>query len=460
VNVQNNYYLINYIIILSFYNIFQRQLFRKLTGMILLPDQNKLGHGGLYYLIHLPMSKLSDRLIAFNQGLLPDMVQLKYEAMTDNAFRFYRGTCHLFYEDLSTAAALPLSPLTWVCGDLHIENFGSYKGDNKLVYFDINDFDEGLLAPACYELARMVTSIFIAFESLEIEPEKSMKMAQLYLKTYSASLAKGKAISIEPRTAKGIVCDFLTAADKEKEKTLLKKRTISKKKKLMLSLEDERHFKLDKKLRQELSTHVNEWIKTSSDGPYNYEVKGVIFRLAGTGSIGVKRYLFLLKSTNTKNKYLLIDMKQSTQSSVEPFTTVQQLNWANNAERIISIQLRMQNVSASLLSTTLFRGEAFVIQELQPVKDTIKFKLLKDEYRDIYQVINDMAALTASAQLRSGGIQGSSIIDDLSAFGLSADWQEHVLDYSRKYAEKVKKDYRQFCKDYKKGVFEIIPAKK
>jgi uncharacterized protein (DUF2252 family) len=401
------------------------------------------------------MSKLSERIIDFNKPRLPEKVQLKYEAMTENAFRFYRGTCHLFYEDLAKAETLPVSPLTWICGDLHIENYGSYKGDNKLVYFDLNDFDEGILAPAAYELARMVTSIFIAFDSLDIEPEKAIKMAALFLKTYSATLSKGKAIYIEPRTARGIVCDFLTAADKSKEKDILKKRTISKKKKLMLSLEDERHFKLDKKLRQELISHVNQWIVNSSDGPYNYEVRSAVFRLAGTGSIGVKRYLFLLKSTNTKNKYLLVDMKQSTPSSVQPYVQVQQQQWQADAERIITIQKRMQNVSSSLLSTTFFRGDSYVIQELQPVKDTIKFKLLKDEYRDIYQVIDDMAALTASAQLRSSGIKGSAIIDELAAFGSTADWQETVLNYSLRYAKQVNRDYRQFLRDYRKGIFSI-----
>jgi uncharacterized protein (DUF2252 family) len=397
------------------------------------------------------MSNLSDRIQLFNKDLLPDKVQLKYEAMTENAFRFFRGTCHLFYEDLANASPLPLSPQVWICGDLHIENFGSYKGDNKLVYFDLNDFDESVLAPAAYEIARMVTSIFIAFDTLDIEPEKALKMAQLFLTTYAKTLTKAKAISIEPRTAKGIVCDFLTAADKAKEKDVLKKRTISKKKKIMLSLEDERHFKLDKKLKAELIVHVNEWIKSSSDGPYNYQVKGAVFRLAGTGSIGLKRYLFLLKSTNTKNKYLLVDMKQAVPSSLLPYISVKQLQWDSEAERIITVQKRMQNISASLLSTTVFRGESFVIQELQPVKDTIKFKLLKDEYRDIYQVIDDMAALTASAQLRSGGIQGSSIIDDLSAFGGSAEWQQEVLDYALNYAKKVKNDYQQFKRDFERG---------
>ena len=398
------------------------------------------------------MDKLIDRLKTFNHDLLPEMVQLKYEAMAENAFRFFRGTCHLFYEDLAAAEPLPLSPLAWICGDLHIENFGSYKGDNKLVYFDLNDFDEALLAPASYETVRMVTSIFIAFDNLGFEPEKAQKMAQLYLKTYSATLAKGKAISIEPRTAKGIVCDFLTAATNSGEKDLLKKRTVSRKKRIMLSLEDERHFKLDKKLRHELRTHIDEWIKTSSDGPYNYEVISAIFRLAGTGSLGVKRYLFLLKSTNTKNKYLLLDMKQAKPSSVAPYVPVQQLAWENDAARVIGVQQRMQNIPAALLSTTVFRGEAFMIQELQPVKDTIKFKQLKD-YRDMYQVIDDMAALTASAQLRSGGMQGSGIIDELMAFGIDQGWQEAVIAYARNYARTTKKYYRQYLKDFKAGKY-------
>ena len=400
------------------------------------------------------MSKLSERLIAFNKDLLPEMVQLKYEAMTENAFRFYRGTCHLFYEDLANAEALPLSPLVWICGDLHIENFGSYKGDNKLVYFDLNDFDEALLAPASFELSRMVTSIFIAFDSLGIEQEKSLKMAQLFVKNYCATLAKAKAISIDPRTAKGIVCNFLTSADQTTEKELIAKRTVGKKNKIELSLEDERHLKVDKKLKHELKAHINDWITTSSDGPYNYKVKSIIFRIAGTGSLGVKRYLFLLKSTNTKNKYLFVDMKEARPSSVLPYTTVQQLQWPNEAERVIAIQKRMQNVSSSLLSTTVFRETAYVIQQLQPVKDTIKFKLLKDEYRDIYQVIDDMAALTASAQLRSGGMHGSAIIDELQAWGSDQQWQDTVIEYSRKYAEKVKSYYTQFVKDYKAGKFK------
>lgn len=50
-----------------------------------------------------------------------------------HAFVFLRGSCHLFYARRPTAGALRKAPASWICGDLHLENFGSYKGDSQLV---------------------------------------------------------------------------------------------------------------------------------------------------------------------------------------------------------------------------------------------------------------------------------------------------------------------------------------
>lgn len=53
------------------------------------------------------METIIDRIKKFNAPLIPDMVELKYKAMKQNAFRFFRGTCHLFYEDLQQVKKLP-----------------------------------------------------------------------------------------------------------------------------------------------------------------------------------------------------------------------------------------------------------------------------------------------------------------------------------------------------------------
>lgn len=400
------------------------------------------------------MYGVSKRIIEFNKELLPEMVQLKYEAMAENTFRFFRGTCHLFYQDLAKVNNLPVAPLTWICGDLHIENYGSYKGDNRLVYFDLNDFDEGVLAPATWELLRMLTSIFVAFKALKIGNEEAARMARLFLKSYSATLSKGNTISIEPRTAKGIICSFLEKEANRKMQELLDKRTVLKKKKVMLSLDHKRHFEIPGALKKQLMDHITHWITNSSDGPYNYRVMDAVFRLAGTGSVGVKRYMFLLRNAKDKSQYLILDMKQAKASSVMPYVNTSQPVWETEADRVVAIQQRMQHVYPALLSVINFQGDSYVLEEMQPTEDKIDFNVIKNRYRDIYQVIDDMAALAASAQLRSAGRQGSAIADELIAFGEDCLWHDALIAYAEKYAKQAKKDYKAFLSDYEKGIFK------
>lgn len=400
------------------------------------------------------MSNLYQRLTAFNEPLLPRMVQLKYSLMSGSAFVFFRGTCHLFYEDLAAAKPLPSSPVTWTCGDLHIENYGSYKADNRLVYFDMNDFDEGILAPAASELARMATSIFVAFDSLDIPQASAMNAVRHFLNRYSSVLMLGKAFELDPRTAKGIVCNFLEKVECRKEKDLLKRRTAHKRKKLYVAEEHEELVTLPKPLKKELIAHVNDWVATSKVADYEFEAIDAIFRIAGTGSLGVKRYLFLMKSRNTKGKYLLLDMKEARRSSAQPYITIKQPDWNSEAERVAAIQQRMQGVLQSLKGTTVFKGDTYTVQEMQPMEDKINFELIKDRFKDLDQVISDMAMLTASAQLRSGGRQGSAIIDELIAFGNDTKWHQGVIDYAKAYSKTVQKDYAAFVKDYKQHKYE------
>lgn len=385
-----------------------------------------------------------EEIVAFNKDRLPQVLKIKYQAMLENGFRFYRGTCHLFYKHLSKERKMPISPIGWICGDLHLENFGSYRGNNKMVYFDLNDFDEATKAPVLWEVIRLITSILIAFQSLEIESEQAMNMVLLFIKSYATTLSSGKAVDLDPRTSKGIVCDFLKRAEKSSYDDLLKKRTYEKKGKLVLDLEDERHFEIDKVLKKELKEHITTWLKENNESPYNYKVKDVVYRIAGTGSLGQKRYLFLLKSINTTDSYLLIDMKQAFNSSLISYFKKIQPKWHDNADRITTVQRRMQHVSASLLSTSLFKNEDFVMQELQPVKDTIKFKFLKDNYRNMYQVIDDMAVLTASAQLRSTGVDGSATKDELIAFANQKEWKITLPEIAVKLSSKVFADYHNF----------------
>src|ERR1700754_116155 len=122
---------------------------------------------------------------AFNAGRDPERLQLKYRAMRASPFAFLRGTCHLFYKQLPRGGAFKAAPSVWVCGDLHLENFGSYKGDNRLAYFDINDFDESALAPASWDLVRLLASVQVGAATLQVGEEKAQRLCRSFVDAYA-----------------------------------------------------------------------------------------------------------------------------------------------------------------------------------------------------------------------------------------------------------------------------------
>jgi uncharacterized protein (DUF2252 family) len=392
------------------------------------------------------VSLVFEQIANHHTGLLPAKVARKYKILIEDPFSFFRGTNQLFYEDLNNAT-FPISPACWICGDLHVENFGSYKGDNRLVYFDINDFDESVLAPAGYDLARFITSILVAFDELKITDQEAVKACEIFLKAYSKILADGSPRYIDRRTATGIVKKFLSIVEERTDKKLLAKRTIKQKNNLELSDKKGKQLVIDKDLKSSLITEFERWMKSNNQPPNDYKVLDARFRLAGTGSMGIKRYVFLIQKNSDRGKYMLIDMKQATPSSLQSYIRIPQPEWESEAHRMVYIQRMMQNIPPAQLSTLCFQGEHYLMQELQPTKDRINFKRIDHNVKTVWSVIEDMAMLTASAHLRSVGRKGSCSADELISFGNSNSWQNEIINYAWRYKRKVISDWLEFKND-------------
>jgi uncharacterized protein (DUF2252 family) len=398
------------------------------------------------------MKSLETRIKKFNAGSRKDSLKLKYERMAKNEFSFFRGTCHLFYEDLSKGKNLPGSPLTWISGDLHVENFGSYKGDNRLVYFDLNDFEEAILAPLSWELARMITSIDVAFDSFEIADERGDDMVEQFLFTYAETLKNGKACYIEFKIANGVVKSFLEAVGKRPHQELLNERTCGAEDCRRLLIDKDHYIEIPTGLKNELMDLIQLWAAKKNQ-LLNHRCVDVAFRIAGTGSVGINRYCFLFQPLDNTNDYKLIDMKEARPSSLSKYIPYQQPSWTTEAKRIYFVQKFMQNNNPELLSTTRFKKSSYVIRELQPSSDKIDFKKIKEQHEDIRQVINDMAMLTASAHIRVSGRKGAAVADDLMLFGNKKGWQKKLIRLSKAYSEQVKEDYKIFLERYSDGYF-------
>jgi uncharacterized protein (DUF2252 family) len=143
-----------------------------------------------------------------------------------------------------------------------LENFGSYKGDNRLVYFDINDFDEGILAPVNWEIVRMITSILVGFDGLHITDKEAIKIAESFLQQYAQTLAEGHPKYIQAKTAKRIVKKFLNKVALRTPEEMLEKRTRYRKGSLELHHHHNKQLTLDDKLKKDLFNVFKKWMNS------------------------------------------------------------------------------------------------------------------------------------------------------------------------------------------------------
>lgn len=98
------------------------------------------------------------------RDLTAEALRRKLEALASTPFRFFRGTFHLMARDLLEArvpGAAPAAPDALVVGDLHLENFGVYRGASGALCFDVNDFDDTGFGPADLDVKRLCTSAFL-----------------------------------------------------------------------------------------------------------------------------------------------------------------------------------------------------------------------------------------------------------------------------------------------------------
>src|SRR5208283_2295348 len=75
-------------------------------------------------------------------------------------FTFYRGAAILQARDLANAGVSGIT--VQACGDCHLANFGGFASPERVLVFDINDFDETFPGPWEWDIKRLGASLVLA----------------------------------------------------------------------------------------------------------------------------------------------------------------------------------------------------------------------------------------------------------------------------------------------------------
>ncbi len=104
-----------------------------------------------------------ERWLARQLPIIKQDLTLKHQHMAEAAFPFFRAT---FYRWLQLwpelCGDLVKAPTVLGVGDLHIENFGTWRDEEGRLIWGVNDLDEAWPAPYTLDLARLTASVYVA----------------------------------------------------------------------------------------------------------------------------------------------------------------------------------------------------------------------------------------------------------------------------------------------------------
>jgi uncharacterized protein (DUF2252 family) len=123
--------------------------------------------------------------------LLPTDLELKHQLMAEGAFPFLRATFYRWVQVWPTICAeLTDAPAILAVGDLHSENFGTWRDAEGRLIWGVNDFDEVYTMPYTIDLVRLATSVCLAIDvdHLKLPPEDA---CQAILKGYQEAISEG-----------------------------------------------------------------------------------------------------------------------------------------------------------------------------------------------------------------------------------------------------------------------------
>ena len=101
-----------------------------------------------------------DLIIESNKGRIQKLLPLRHGRMARSPFTFYRGAALNMASDLSNTPVTGMN--VQACGDAHLCNFGGFATPERNVIFSINDLDETLPAPWEWDLKRLAASFVVA----------------------------------------------------------------------------------------------------------------------------------------------------------------------------------------------------------------------------------------------------------------------------------------------------------
>ncbi|MCC5849046.1 MAG: DUF2252 domain-containing protein [Verrucomicrobia bacterium] len=404
-----------------------------------------------------------------NRGRIPDLVPVRHHRMLESPFTFYRGSA------LAMAADLAQTPVTGIqvqaCGDAHLMNFGGFASPERTLIFDLNDFDETLPGPWEWDLKRLVTSIYIAGEDLELKEDAIDDAVRATAESYRQAIRDYGGMRALDVWYSQIQADTLleyapdkttekawkrmtsraedrTGADaflKQTEEVNGKRRLIDQPPQLNHPPEAEAYFAKIKNIYEKYVTTLRDEYQFLLQ---RYRLVDASLKVVGVGSVGTHCGVALLMADD--DDPLMLQFKEARPSVLEPY--VEHPPITHQGRRVVHGQRLMQAASDIFLGWTSDEaGQDYYFRQLWDKKTSINLKGFSAKGLMAYGNICSRALARAHACSGNPAMIGGYL-------GSDNGFDKALTKFARAYAKQNKSDYTAMMAAVKEGRIEVKPG--
>jgi uncharacterized protein (DUF2252 family) len=387
----------------------------------------------------------------------PELMRHKIARMSDSAFAFFRGTFHLFARDVlsGTLAPMPTTGATelGIVGDIHSENYGTFKAEDSKVHYDINDFDETTTGRFDFDIIRLAISLFLASRDRGDPLDAAVGVAMSSVTHYTTRLPRilsKKAPEPDVSESAPTGClplDALVQISTAAKRPAFIERITQRKGKSRLLIRSPRYYNLPDAERGQAVRLLADYRanqKHLPDKEDSFAVEDVCGRVSGIGSMGRYRYVLLLAGKGSAEaRNLLLEFKEARPSAYDLYRHRDDDDAAlvHRAEHVIGMQRLSQAASNRYLGCARDGGMSFQVRQLGAADARLETKPLERHALDDLGRIQ--MGILARVHARSAG-RSVGPSNPLAELADPEAFCQRVISLVLGYADIVHADYRRF----------------
>lgn len=353
----------------------------------------------------------------WNRELAAADRERKYQRMAESPSNFFRATNHLYWAQYGHDARLrrygdSSETATLLVGDVHYRNFGAIEDDHGELAYDLNDFDNALIADYQLDVWRMAISLVLLGYERNDSTAQIHELVDAFVEAYLDAMddARDSELPIfDIESTNGAVSDLLEALERDDyRRALLDEWTVRRGSNgRVFDSSNEELAVVSAAQEQEIRGAMSAYRATltggSSLGSSHFAVKSVTERLnAGLGSLGLERYYVLIEGeSSSASDDRILDIKRQPRSTGAVFFDREERSWndsrwSNDGERVIASQRAMLRRADDHLGAMRLGGEWYSVR----LRNFDSVKAEDVSRSELLDLASDWGGIVANAHVR------------------------------------------------------------